>query len=344
MQSNISNNMALYNNCFSHIYVEKSISKNATTTRILKSFPAATIIWIDNYRDVFGRGKQSYNAQHKSCSLILARKEGNLIYKGAAVCQDFGNENFYYASPAIGCPYNCEYCYLKGMYASGNIVMFVNTEDFFAETDKLLSKHPAYICISYDTDLCAFEAVTGFVHEWSAFASTRRDLSIEIRTKCASLDFDSLPGPFPNVIYAFTISPRSIITRFEHQTPSLEERVSCIKRGLSKGYRIRLCFDPMIYCRDWKHEYSDMIDFLSKEISFKDISDVSIGSFRISGEYLRAMKKAMPTSEVVQFLFVKENNVCHYDDKLESEMQDFLFNKLKAFVPESIIYRLENDE
>ena len=57
----------------------------------------------------------------------------------------------------MNCVFDCEYCYLKGMYPSGNVVLFVNLDDIFDEVYKLLQKHPVYLCVSYDTDLLAVE-------------------------------------------------------------------------------------------------------------------------------------------------------------------------------------------
>ena len=36
----------------------------------------------------------------------------------------------------MNCVFDCEYCYLKGMYPSANLVVFVNLEDIFAEVEK----------------------------------------------------------------------------------------------------------------------------------------------------------------------------------------------------------------
>lgn len=44
----------------------------------------------------------------------------------------------------MNCIFDCEYCYLKGMYPSGNLVVFVNLEDIFAELESLLAQK-AYI-------------------------------------------------------------------------------------------------------------------------------------------------------------------------------------------------------
>ena len=114
------------------------------TKRILERFSNATVIEIAHYKDVFCRKGQDAIRQGNSQKLVLAAKRGTLIYPGAAVCHDFGNKHFYYTSCMMNCIYGCEYCYLKGMYPSGNIVLFVNLEDYFEETERMLSNHPLY--------------------------------------------------------------------------------------------------------------------------------------------------------------------------------------------------------
>lgn len=79
-------------------------------------------------------------------------------------------EHFYYTSCMMNCVFDCEYCYLKGMYPSGNVVLFVNLDDIFDEVYKLLQKHPVYLCVSYDTDLLAVENIFGYTKRWVDFA------------------------------------------------------------------------------------------------------------------------------------------------------------------------------
>ena len=133
--------VSLYNHSFSHIYVEKNVMDNPRTLGILKHFPNAEVIEIEHYKDVFCRTQQNVERQKKTQALIIARKQGNLVYEGAKVCQSFGNEYFYYTSCIMNCIYDCDYCYLKGMYPSGNIVIFVNIDDIFAHNSgKALNK------------------------------------------------------------------------------------------------------------------------------------------------------------------------------------------------------------
>lgn len=338
------------NAIFSHIYIEEAVWEHPRTQGILSRFPQAEKILIHHYKDVFCRRKQSVALQNQFPQLILAAKHqdhsehylgnhpGNLVYEGAAVCQNFGNEHFYYCSCVMNCLYNCEYCYLKGMYPSGNIVIFVNLEDIFAEVETLLTKHPVYLCVSYDTDLMAMEDITGFVQAWMKFAGQHEELRIEIRTKCGRLDLWDALLPNDRVIFAFTLSPQSIIQAYEHRTATLPERIACAKLALEKGFSVRLCFDPMIYCPDWQREYQQMLEQLSGQIPMEKLYDVSIGSFRISQDYLKKLRKAMRNSAVVQYPFENRDGVYQYPPGLAQEMEGLVLDYLRQYLSEDKIF------
>ena len=328
-----------FNPFFSHIYIEKAVREHARTQKILAKFPSAEIIEIDHYKDIFCRSRQSFRFQHRTQKLILAARQGTLLYEGAPVCQSFGSQYFYYASCAMNCIYDCAYCYLKGMYPSANIVIFVNLEDILAQVGRVLEQHPLYLCVSYDTDLLAMEPITGYVQEWCDFAKQRENLKIEIRTKCANESFVRSVSPVSSVIYAFTLSPQAIIDAFEHRTPSLTQRLSCAAEMIRAGCPVRLCFDPMIYVPDWKRHYATMLAEVFRTIPMDNIMDVSIGTFRISQDYLKNMRRQDPESAVIWFPFQKESGYCHYPNELMEEMECFLSERLEKKISKEKIFR-----
>lgn len=332
-----------FNPLFSHIYVEKSILNHPFCGKILKNFPKAKVITIEHYKDVFNRRKQSYNKQNMAKNLILAQSHGSVIYKGAKVCQSFGNDNFYYTSCMRNCIFDCEYCYLKGMYPSGNMVIFINIEDTFKELQDMLKDKSIYLCVSYDTDLLAMEKVTGFVKEWIDFTKEHPNLTIEVRTKSGDLSFFKENAAVKNVIYAFTISPDLVVQKYEHNTASMESRIKAASYAKSLGHNIRLCFDPMIYVPDWKRHYEDMIDRCFACIDKDSLLDVSVGSFRISQDYLKKMRRDMPESSVAQFPYVNKGGVYQYPEGLMQEMEDFMEKKLLEYISQDKIFRWEDD-
>ena len=327
------------NNRFSHIYVEKKILDNKNTLEILSKFRDAKIIEIDNYKEVFSSNNQDFHLQKLGQNLILASNKPNMIYEGAVVCEDFENDNFYYTSSIINCVYDCEYCYLQGVYSSGNIVIFVDIEKVFEEVEELYNKLKSlYLCVSYDTDLLAIENICSFSEKWYHFIKDKKNLKIELRTKSANIDKFLNLDVLDNFIIAFTLSPEGIALKNEKYTASLKNRVKAIKELQNKGWKVRICIDPLIYTDDFEKNYSEMIEYLFSEIDKNKVIDVSIGVFRTSKEYLKKMRNQNKKSEILYYPFECIDGVYTYSDKLKSYMIDFIKEKFLKYINIERIY------
>ncbi|MCB0329829.1 MAG: hypothetical protein KDD70_09200, partial [Bdellovibrionales bacterium] len=139
---------------FSHIYIEEDVREVERTQQILERFPKAILVPIDHYKEVFNRNNQNFRFQKNSPQLILAKRRGEFFYPGSTIAPDFGASRFYYNTVVLNCLYDCEYCYLQGMFPSAHLVAFVNNEDFIeAIRAELRGKQSIYLCLSYDTDL-----------------------------------------------------------------------------------------------------------------------------------------------------------------------------------------------
>ena len=297
---------------FRHIYVEYHVLQHSTTRALLQRFPKAHVIPIRHYKDVFNRTKQDLHAQETEPALILAANQGTLFYPGAPVCQSFGEEHFMYTSCMMNCLYDCDYCYLQGMYPGKNLVVFVNLEDYFNQLDSLLAKHPVYLCCSYDSDLTALSGILPHAEAFCRYALAHPNLRLELRTKSAALPFiESLPVA-KNIVIAFTLSPREIITRYEHYTPSLGARLKTAKEAAKRGFPLRLCFDPVLDVPNAPELYSALIDETFSVLQPEEVSDISLGAFRLSKDYLKQLKKAKPLCALSHYPYQQTNGVCHY--------------------------------
>ncbi|MCB1156299.1 MAG: hypothetical protein H7A25_03500 [Leptospiraceae bacterium] len=315
-----------------HIYLEKEAQEYEFSKSILKRFPDAGIILVDDYKSVFNRPRQDFQVQKTSTKLILAQKKDHFLYKGSYLSNSYGHEHFFYNSLILNCIYNCAYCYLQGMYKSSYIVIFVNLEDFFKETDKHLAEYPVFLCISYDTDLLALERYIPYTSEWIRFARTRPNLLLEIRTK--SSNFKQISGiePIENVIMAWTLSPQEVIRNIEKRTPSLKKRLESIRQAVETGWKVRLCFDPVIYVPDWKKIYSEMIIETLSTLPSDKLVDVSLGVFRVNSEYLRNMKE-VNSSKILFFPFEKREGFSSYPQELQDTMMNYLKEIVLRFIP-----------
>ena len=231
-----------------------------------------------------------------------------------------GQKNFYYASSMMNCPFDCEYCYLKGMYPSSNMVVFVNLEDYRKDVEEKLKEGPVYVCASYDTDLLALNGLTGHADFWKDMARTHDDLLVELRTKAAVDVTDNIS----NVIYAFTLSPVEVVERYERHTASVDARISAASRAVENGAKVRLCFDPVIRIPEWKDAYKKLIDDAASGIGFDRLTDVSVGTFRISADYLTRMRKAYPDSEIAWYPYFIKDGIAQYEPGLDKDMQEYV--------------------
>lgn len=366
-QATIAMEESLYLPYFSHIYIEAELweKRNDLIPSKLVSrqkYPPVCIP-IAHYKDVFNRSRQRMALQKHAPALIFANNHGTLLYPGAPVCQSFGNKHFYYTSNVMNCIYHCDYCYLQGMYPSGHLVVFVNLDDYFAQVEELLKQHPVYLCISYDTDLPALEPLLPITQRWVRFAAGHPSLTLEIRTKSGNPElFSSLKTAFEdeqrrilsssagdsssmasmqNLVFAWTVSPEEITHTAEHGAAPLFLRKKALKAARAAGFSVRLCFDPMIYHSNWQDSYRALVSTLFEQdeeaLSSKDLWDVSIGVFRISTEYLKAMRKQRPDSALVQFPYISENGVSHYGS-LSKSMVSYLKQLLQSHLPEEQIF------
>jgi spore photoproduct lyase len=318
---------------FENIYVEKKTLDDPETKRILDRIGCQNPEVIGHYKDVFDK-----RSEGSGRSLILARNPGKHLYEGAPVCQSFGNEHFYYSPGVMNCIYDCEYCFLKGMYPRRDICIFTDMEETFSELDELEKSFPVYVCASYNTDLTALEDLTGYIEKWCIRALEHEKFSVEIRSKCSRTDiYPKLPVS-ERAVFAFTLSPDEITKRFEKGTPGLGGRLKAAEAAMSAGFPVRICFDPMIYVRNWRHIYGNMIEEVAGSVDLSAVKDISIGTFRISGQYLKNMRRKMPDSEIAQYPYVSEDGYYQYSETVRIAMEDHLKDLILDKYPHARVF------
>ncbi len=313
---------------FSRIYIEEDAYAYPDTQKLLDRFRKADHITVDNYKQVLNRNNQNWRLQKKNQALILAVRRDNFLYEGSDIAPDFGHQAFYYNTLVLNCLYDCSYCYLQGMYPSPHTVMFVNNEDFISHTLDRVRRGPIYLCISYDTDLLGFEHLIPYSNRWIETSRANPDLTIELRTKSANYRAIRHQQPADNVILAWTLSPEVVAEKYEAKTPGLKRRLEAMKQAISDGWKVRLCFDPLLHIPDWKEHYSHLVKQTFSEISPDQVADISIGVFRMSKQYLRRIRKQRQDSDVLMYPYEIHDGVASYPDDVKSEMTQFVAEQI----------------
>ena len=300
-------------NNFSHLYIEKNVESYPLTNLAIESFPKATIIWIDHYKDIFNRGGQDFQNQKATMKLILAKKRPPFLYPASDMVQEFGTPNAYYNTPVLNCLYNCEYCFLQGMYPSGNLVVFVNEDDLKNAIDMQLNDlndplKPTVVSVSYNTDLLAMENILPLTKSWIKYASTKNNLKIEIRTKSALISAIKNLNAVDNVILSWTLSPELICERYEYTAPPLDRRIKAVRQAIDIGWPVRICFDPVLLIDNWYEVYTGFFDQVFSKINVNRVTDVTLGVFRMNKDYFKRIQKRDTRSDIYYMDYSVEGN------------------------------------
>ena len=321
---------------FSHIYVESQSIESDIAKQSFKRFPKAKIIEIEDYKKIFNKNGQDFQIQKLSTKLILAKKQPPFIYPATDIIQDSGFSNFYYCTPILNCIYNCEYCFLQGMYSSANIVVFTNTVEVKDAVKKQILERkypdePLLLSLSYNTDILALENILPLTKQWIDFANNTDDLFMEIRTKSGLTSSFNKLKPSKKILFAWTLSPNNIIQKYEHKTPLLERRIMSIQKIVDSGWPVRLSFDPILIYPNWKEDYKQMFERIKETISGDKIFDITIGVFRMSDDFYNRIKKTKPDSDLFYNNYDNSNNVKTVTKDQKEMVRDFALSQLDGY-------------
>ena len=321
---------------FSHIYVESQSIDSDIAEQSFKRFPKAKIIEIEDYKKIFNKNGQDFQIQKLSTKLILAKKQPPFIYPATDIIQDSGFSNFYYCTPILNCIYNCEYCFLQGMYSSANIVVFTNTDEMQEAVKKQILERkypdePLLLSLSYNTDILALDNILPLTKQWIDFANNTDDLFMEIRTKSGLTSSFNKLKPSEKILFAWTLSPNNVIQKYEHKTPLLERRIMSIQKIVDSGWPVRLSFDPILIYPNWKEDYKQMFERIKETISGDKIFDITIGVFRMSEDFFHRIKKTKPHSDLFYNNYDNSNNVKTVTKDQKEMVRDFALRHLDDY-------------
>jgi spore photoproduct lyase len=313
---------------FSRIYVEERIRAHPRTRAILERFPAASVIPIDHHQDVFNRGRQHFQLQKQRPALILAQETERFLYESDERIESFGPQRVFYNAMVRNCVYNCDYCFLQGMHPSGHILLFVNVEDFLSAAVDALAGGPKYVSISYLTDILAFEDLVPFVRLWVNAARHHPDLTVEIRTKSDNFRAIADLEPPENVILVWSLTPERYSRAIEGGTASFKNRLFQARRAAQAGWRLRLCFDPVLLEEGWREEYPQAVEETFRAVPAERVEAVSVGVFRMNADFLKRMQRLRPDAPVLHYPYTVSDGLASYEAALRRDAEQVLRSAL----------------
>jgi len=183
-------------------------------------------------------------------SFIDLRDANELLRKDKVLCNS-GHE----FHTAFGCLHSCSYCHV-----GDHLTIMLDIEKCIEKLEVFMKKHPNQKLYKYDnqSDIMLLEPEYGATKKLVEFFS-ETDKYLMLYTKSDNVDFLLDLDHKGQTIVCFTISNDEVAKKYEHGTPSLDERLKAAKKCQEAGYQVRFRFSPIIPVKDWKRKNKEMI-------------------------------------------------------------------------------------
>ena len=323
------------------VFVESQIMDHPITKHVLGCLPKANLINIDRYQELFNKRQQNFRLQKEKPALILAKKYDNFVLPAPAGFGMGAQENFYF-SHMYNCIYDCRYCFLQGMYSSANYLLFVNFEDFFnsiLETIENNKNSSLTFFSGYDCDSLAFEKITTFAEHSLDFFANHPEAELELRTKSVNVQTLLDREPLPNCVVAFSLSPEKVAAALDFKAPSVKKRIAAIQKLAKSGWLVGLRLDPLIFCENWKTQYSGLIADVMDNLEIENLHSVSFGPLRYPKKMYNRIAGLYPEEKLFAFPMKTNEQTVSYGPKTENEMTTHIQNELQSHISEDRIFQ-----
>ena len=111
-----------------------------------------------------------------------------------------------------------------------------------------------------------------------------------------------------------------------------------LKRLMDKGYKVRLCIDPILDIDNYKTVYGDFIETLSESIDLRRITDISAGCFRMPVDYHKSMCRGYGGHFIHYYPFETSGKQVRYSKAKEQDLLDSVLVPLADLYDEKKIY------
>jgi spore photoproduct lyase len=150
---------------------------------------------------------------------------------------------FYQLILSNGCPFNCEYCYLRlTLGRNKGPVIFTNP---WLEFERQLEKIPAGVFSTGElADSLAVTPPT--LQPTIEYFRGQKDKFLFLTTKSTNIEVLLDMQPTPQVWVAFSVNAVKAWEMFEHHTPHPNARLDAAQRLKASGWKVRIRIDPII--------------------------------------------------------------------------------------------------
>lgn len=256
----------------------------------------------------------------------------------------------HYQLPIVsGCMGMCEYCYLNTqMGKKPYIKIHVNIEEILNKAGEYIENRKPEITIfegAATSDPIPVETYSEALKKSIEYFGSNQYSLFRFVTKYTDVDGLLNLNHNGRTTIRFSINTDDVITKFEHRTPSLDERLKAAKKVGESGYHLGFIIAPVFIYPAWEKDYYDVLkkiydNFKGINLNFEVISHrftkrAKENILNIYSNTLLPMEEELRKFKFGQFGYGK---YIYKDEELNNMKNFFKKNITELFGEESINY------
>jgi spore photoproduct lyase len=144
---------------------------------------------------------------------------------------------------------------------------------------------------------------------------------------------------------SWSVNPQPIIDGEEFRTASIKKRLEMAQILSEKGYKIGLHFDPILFYRNWKSIYIDLVDNIFRYVKPENIIWISLGAFRYIQGLKEIIQERFKSSNIIYSEQVKGNDgKMRYPKPIRMEMFREIYNRIRKHSQDVFVYFCMEDK
>ena len=328
---------------FKSIFIHSEAKNDQITKEIIDYFPELPVEIVNDEQEFIKESSKLPLTQGKR-HLWLTRQKGTFIKycHGATRTSDtYTCCNYLISNESVGCPIECNYCFLQGYMTNPSITVYTNYEKIQDELRFISKKNPRRLLrvgTGELSDSLALDPVVRLTEKLAETVASLPNIFLEFKTKTDHVDH-LLEMPYRKLIVSWSVNTEWIVKNVEHKSAPLEKRLKAMKKISDAGFLMGIHFDPVIYYQDWKNGYRDLVKRISEVVDPRRIVWVSMGSFRTPPTLKENIRMRFPKSPVFIGEQIKgTDNKMRYIKPLRFQLYKNIYNWIKEYFGDVFFY------
>lgn len=212
-------------------------------------------------------------------------------------------EQSFAVKEALGCPLECEYCFVKSHFTE-DIIIYTNTDKIISEMKWVSEKYGDGIkfYLGEFSEPLIVGRYSDALSDILSFVRWKK-VSIEIRTKWSDLTLLEGVEPVETAVIAWSFIPERVRVQVEKGTPSIQERIEALSKAKEIGWKVGVRLEPLVYYESWEEDYEELLKDLCDVVEGMDIG---MGPLRLTSKIKERIHRLHPDS----ILLMEETVLC----------------------------------